>query len=140
MDVNASALDHAASRISRYKPERYQRNVLKPLLMECRGFDSASVNYVLHCLPGTMNSKSAFFDHLIECMNPGAVVFGSTLLQGGIPRNWAAQRLMNFYNAKGIFSNQSDDLPDLDLALKQRFDEVQIDVIGSAALCAGRVR
>jgi hypothetical protein len=43
-------------------------------------------------------------------MNPVAVLFGSTLLQGGVRRTWLAMGLMAAYNWKGIFSNRGDDL------------------------------
>jgi hypothetical protein len=138
MDLNTDALEYASSRISRHKPETYRRDVLEPLSLECGEFDSVAVNYLLHCLPGTMISKSSIFDHLIACMSPGAVLFGSTLLQDGVHASWMARRLMNFYNAKGIFSNRSDNLADLESALRQRFRDVHVDIVGAAALFAGR--
>jgi hypothetical protein len=72
-------------------------------------------------------------------MNPNAIIFGSTLLQGGVSRSGLAQRLMGVYNSKGIFSNQDDDLEGLERSLSQRFREVSIQVVGCAALFAGRV-
>ena len=112
-DINRSSLDFAARRIARHTPETYLRNVLEPVSVDAANFDSAGINYLLHCLPGTIASKTVALDHLKALMNPNAVLFGSTLLQGGVSRNWFARRLMAFYNKKGIFSNQGLLLTDI---------------------------
>jgi len=139
MDLNADALEFASERINRYKPETYRRNVLDPISIDAARFDSVGINDVLHCLPGSIESKTAAFDHLRALMNPNAVLFGSTRLQGGVQRNWMARRLMDLYNKKGIFSNQHDSLDGLKCALGQRFREVSVEVVGCAALFSGRV-
>jgi 2-polyprenyl-3-methyl-5-hydroxy-6-metoxy-1,4-benzoquinol methylase len=137
MDLNTNALEFAAQRLVRYQPERYYQNVLEPITLEAKKFDSVGINYLLHCLPGSIESKSIAFDYLRAMMNPNAVIFGSTLLQG-IPRNWFAKRLMGVYNSKGIFSNQDDDLEGLERSLSKRFRDVSIQVVGCAALFSGR--
>jgi hypothetical protein len=139
MDLNSDALAFASRRIARYKPETYRRNVLEPISIDTRGFDSVGINYLLHCIPGSIESKAVAFDHLKGLMNPNAVLFGSTLLQGGVPRNWFAKRLMDAYNKKGIFSNEHDDLEGLERALTRRLRQVSVQVVGCAALFSGRV-
>lgn len=139
MDLNADALDFAARRIARYAPRTYRRNALEPIAFDGEKFDSVGVNYLLHCLPGAIESKAAVFDHLKSLMNDGAILFGSTLLQGGVARSAAARRLMSFYNRKGVFSNEADDVDGLRAALEQRFRSVSIDIVGCAALFSGRV-
>ena len=106
--------------------------------MNAGGFDSVGLHYLFHCLPGDVESKSVVFDHVAALMNPGAVLFGATLLQGGVPRKWIAQRLMEVYNRKGIFSNERDDLPSLERSLRKRFKDVSVEVVGCAALFSGR--
>jgi 2-polyprenyl-3-methyl-5-hydroxy-6-metoxy-1,4-benzoquinol methylase len=139
MDLNPNTLEFASKRIARYKPKTYRRNVLDPIALDAKKFESVGVNYLLHCLPGSMASKSVVFDHLKALMSPNAVLFGSTLLQRGVPQNWCARRLMDVYNKQGIFSNQDDGLKDLKWALSQRFGEVSVEVVGCAALFSGRV-
>jgi Methyltransferase domain len=139
MDLNRNSLDFASRRLTRYKPETYIRNVLEPVSIDAAKFDSVGINYLLHCLPGTIESKSAALDHLKTLMNPGAVHFGSTLLQGGVARSWFAKRLMDFYNSKGIFSNEHDDAEGLKRALCQRFRSVSVEILGCAAVFSGRV-
>lgn len=138
MDLNPETLQFASRRIARYRPETYRRNVLEPITLDGAKFDSVGMSYLLHCVPGRIEAKTVAFDHLKALMNPGAVLFGATLLQGGVTRNWGARRLMEIYNRKGVFSNRGDDLAGLQRALAQRFADVSIEVVGCAALFTGR--
>ncbi len=67
-------------------------------------------------------------------------IFGSTILQGSVPRSWAAKKLMAIYNKKGIFSNAADDLEGLETALSQRFKDLSVEVVGCTALFSGQLR
>lgn len=139
VDLNPNSLAFAAKRLARYEPETYLRNVLEPIDIGERRFDSVAINYLLHCIPGTIESKSTAFDHLKVLMNPDAILFGSTVLQGGVARNWYAKRFMEIYNRKGIFCNECDDLNGLRRALTQRFRDVSVEIVGCVALFSGRV-
>jgi SAM-dependent methyltransferase len=139
MDLNPAALRFAADRIARHSPEVYRCNVLERIAFDAPKFDSVGVNYLLHCLPGAIAEKAIVFDHLKALANESAVFFGATLLQGGVERSTAARRLMDFYNRKGVFSNTADDLDGLRQALVRRFRNVDIDIIGCAALFVARV-
>lgn len=139
LDLNQYSLEYSSRRIARYKPEVYCRNILEPISANARGFDSVGINAVLHCIPGSMESKAIVLDHVKTLMNSSAVLFGSTLLHGGVPRSWVAKGLMGVYNKKGIFSNRQDDLDGLNRALRQRFKQVTIQVVGCAAVFSGRV-
>ncbi|GAB4360212.1 MAG: hypothetical protein Kow0060_15200 [Methylohalobius crimeensis] len=97
MDLNQNSLDFSSRRIARYTPEIYRCDLLEPISMEMAKFDSVGVNYLLHCLPGSIGDKAVIFDHLKPLMNLHAVIFGATLLQGSVQRNWAAKRLMAVY-------------------------------------------
>lgn len=138
IDLNFTALGYALARVARYRPVGWRHNVLDPIAFNQPGFDSVSANYLLHCLPGDIASKARVFDHLRPLMNPGAVLFGATLVQGGVERTWMARRLMSIYNARGIFANTQDDLDGLRRALTTRFREVSVEVIGCAALFSAR--
>lgn len=139
MDLNTDTLDFASKRIRRYKPEVFRRNVLEPISVDAERFDSIGINLLLHCVPGSMASKSVVFDHLKALLNPGGVLFGSTLIQGGARRRWFARRLMAVYNKKGIFSNEQDSAESLTHALNQRFEDVSVEVQGCTAVFSGRV-
>jgi hypothetical protein len=81
-----------------------------------------------------MDSKAIVLDHIKPLMNAGAVCFGSTLLQAGVTRSWAARLLMAHYNRHGVFSNRLDTLDGLETALRARFSIVSIEIVGCAAL------
>ena len=134
MDMNPNSLAYAARRIVRYQPETYRQNIFEPISESMAAFDSVGINYLLHCLPGTITEKAAILDHLKAVMNPGACIFGSTILQGDVPRSWAARKLMAFYNQKGVFANTQDTLKGLDMVLSQRFDKVSLKLVGCVAL------
>jgi hypothetical protein len=85
-----------------------------------------------------MADKAAAIDHLVAVLNPGAVVFGATLLSGGVERNWYARQVMARNNRVGIFSNLHDDLSGLHDALEQRLADVAIVTVGCVALFSGR--
>ena len=139
MDMNHNSLAFTAKRVARYSPEVYQQNVLEPICHEMAPFDSVALNYLLHCLPGSIAEKAAVFDYLHAVMKPGATVFGSTILnEKGVP-NWAAVKLMRHYNRHGIFSNLTDTLEELERALEKRFKHVAIQTHGCVALFSGRV-
>ncbi len=78
------------------------------------------------------------FDNLAPLLAPGGVVFGATLLSIGVERSAAARALMRVYNRKGVFSNTADSVDTLRAALDQRFNVVEIDVVGCAALFVAR--
>ncbi|MCP3143000.1 class I SAM-dependent methyltransferase [Pyxidicoccus xibeiensis] len=138
MDLNANSLEHAAGRTARYAPETYRRNVLAPIDFDAPRFDSIGVNCLLHCLPGTMDEKAVVFDHLARLLNPGGCIFGSTLLQGDVPRSWQARMLMSLYNRKGVFSNRHDTRESLERALRTRFKDARVTVHGCVALFRAR--
>lgn len=139
LDLSTSCLDVASKRVQRHAPEIIEANVLAPVDYDGPRFDSVGLNYVLHCLPGDIASKAAAFDHLISLTNPGARVFGATLLHEGVHRSWFAQKVMARNNSHGIFCNANDSLAGLRSALSNRFADPTVEVVGCVALFAGTV-
>jgi SAM-dependent methyltransferase len=139
MDLSASCLEVAGARIARYDPETYRGNVLEPLTVDAPKFDSVGMNYLLHCLTGTIRSKGVVFEHLAALVNPGGVIFGATLLHDGVPRNWMARQVMARNNRHGIFSNADDDLDGLRAVLNDHLSDVEVDVVGCVGVFSGCV-
>ena len=137
LDLNPNSLATTTQRVSRFKPVCYQHNALEPLNLNGASFDSIGVNYLFHCLPGNIQSKSIVFDHLKRVLNSGGVIFGSTLLQEGVTRGKMARKLMQIYNKNGIFSNTEDSLEALKTSLAQQFETFEVEVVGCAALFWG---
>jgi ubiquinone/menaquinone biosynthesis C-methylase UbiE len=138
LDLNPNSLEVTAKRVARYRPEVYRANVLEPIRIDGPGFDSIGMSFLLHCLPGPMKSKAVALDHLKALLNPGGVLFGTTILHEGVKRNWAAKLAMRYFNAKKIFSNTEDSLDGLRSELTARFSDVSLRVVGCVALFSGR--
>ena len=84
-DLSPHSLAKSAKRLRRYNPSCYMGNALHRIDIGMSGFDSVSLNYLLHCLPGNLASKSIVFEHVKPLLRDDGVIFGSTIL-GGTPR------------------------------------------------------
>ena len=134
MDLNANSLQAASKRLIRYKPEVYKRNVLEPFGIDAPAFDSIGMMNLLHCLPGNMETKTIVFEYAKAVMNPGAVVFGSTILYEGVKRSAWATLALKYSNKKGWMDNMNDSLEDLRESLQRSFSESSVKLIGCEAL------
>lgn len=139
LDVNLPSLGVTSRRIARYAPEVYHADILDPADLDIQKFDSIACNYLLHCLPGTIQQKGRIFDHLKKLLRPGGVVFGSSILYQGTDISWVSKATMSVYNVVGFFSNRHDDLAGLRNVLSSHFGQVEIAVAGSAALFTAKV-
>jgi SAM-dependent methyltransferase len=139
LDPNPEVLRYAAHRLRRYAPMVHAADALKPITLEPRSFRSAALGYVLHCLPGQLSDKAVVLDNIAPLIEPGGVIFGTTILHDGVHHTRLARRLMRLYNHGGIFSNLEDDLGSLRHELGRRFDHHELEVLGAVALFAVRV-
>ncbi|MFL0796446.1 MAG: class I SAM-dependent methyltransferase [Cellvibrionaceae bacterium] len=139
IDLNANSLQIAAERNKRFNPETYQANILEPISIDCKKFDSLSLHYVLHCLPGSLHQKATCFQHLKPLLNPEATVFGSTILGTGVERNALANYVSNTYNRKGIFCNSEDSLEILTTVLSEHFSSYEVRQEGSVLIFHGQL-
>ncbi|MEK8071535.1 class I SAM-dependent methyltransferase [Rhodococcoides navarretei] len=133
VDLNASSLEHTASRLD-VSPTLIEHDVMLPLPENVDSFDSVSINYVLHCLPGDWSTKSAALTNLADALAPDEVLFGSTVI--GVDQKYTTlgAALMFVYNRIGAFGNRDDDLPGLRQLLSDRFEHVDITMVGNVAL------
>lgn len=132
-DLNPHSLETARQRIRHLSPKTIAGDILAPL-PAMGPFQSVAMCYLMHCLPGSMGAKARAFDNVAQVMAPGARLFGATILQGDTRRSAAAQRLMDIYNRRGIFSNANDDVAGLQSALDDRFSRVRVELQGCVAL------
>jgi hypothetical protein len=139
LDLNRHSLAAAAKRTRRYRPRVVRASVLDPIELGALQFDSVAMNFLLHCLPGSAEQKSATVaGNVRPYLAPGAVVFGSTILGQGVRHNLLGRTLMRAYNKKGIFSNLEDDAAALERGLAAELADVRIDVQGTVALFSAR--
>jgi ubiquinone/menaquinone biosynthesis C-methylase UbiE len=134
MDLNQNSLDEASMRIKRYNPTQYRFNVLEKIKLDTKAFDSISLNYLFHCLPGKLSDKLLVLDNINHLLSENGIIFGSTILSLGINKNRMATKLMSIYNKKGIFSNTQDSIEDLENYLSSKYSHYKIEIKGCVAL------
>jgi SAM-dependent methyltransferase len=135
LDPNPDVLAHVVRRLFDRHPSAVQADVLKPLpLAPSKGFDSAALNYVLHCLPGPPVRKAAAVQNVAAVLKPGGVLFGATVLGATGPHTWLSRAVLRFVNSRRIFDNLSDTERGLRDLLEASFARVEIEVIGSVAV------
>ena len=138
LDLNPTCLEAAARRVARYAPQSYCANVLEPIAIDAPPFQSISITYLLHCLPGPMARKAAAFRYLKPYLAPDGVLFGATILGRGVPHNALGRKVMALYESKGIFGNAEDDEVGLRAALSDQFSEVEVRLRGRVAIFTAR--
>jgi ubiquinone/menaquinone biosynthesis C-methylase UbiE len=140
LDLNPVVLAANAAPLARYRPVQVHADALAPLPLPSGAYDSVGLNFLLHCLPGPWERKSAVFVNAARVLKPGGRVFGSTILASGVPVSGPARKLMEVYNSKGVFHNADDDLAGLQAALDEHFVDVQVTVRGCVALFEASAR
>ncbi|MDA0166512.1 class I SAM-dependent methyltransferase [Solirubrobacter ginsenosidimutans] len=134
LDLNPHVLDVAARRLARYAPRTYQADLLEPLELQPGAFGSIAATHVLHCVPGTMGEKAGILERLSALLRPGGVLFGTTVLAGGVPQTLLSRAHIAGLNREGIFSNRADTLDGLRDELDARFDDYELTTRGSLAI------
>ena len=139
LDLNANSLHAASHRLGRADTRLIQHDVMTPLPPQPEGaFDSISLFYLLHCLPGTLMDKGVVFQHLKTHIAPDGVIYGATILGDSTNHNALGRKLMALYNRKGIFGNRNDTQQALEQQLCLHFREVQVVLCGKVALFQAR--
>ncbi|EJF30453.1 MULTISPECIES: methyltransferase [Enterobacteriaceae] len=135
MDLNTSSLQAASAKAGHRIKDHLQHDVFKPLPQSWHDrFDSISLFYLLHCLPGSLNDKALAIDNIARALKTEGTLFGATILGEGVAHNAFGRKLMNVYNKKGIFSNRQDSAGLLRDVLTARFERVDVKIEGTVAL------
>lgn len=132
LDPNPNVLAHARGRLTHLAPSVVRADVLQPL--GGQRFESAAMNYVLHCLPGPMSRKAAAVRNVAEVLGPDGVLFGATVLGTPGLHTWLSRAALRHNNRRGIFDNLADREEGLREILGATFDTVEIEVVGSVAI------
>lgn len=140
MDLNPDTLAAASARLARYRPTTHQASVLEPFGLPANSFDSVGMSLLLHCLPGAMSAKApVVFNNVRSVLASGGVMFGATLLNGGVHHTALSRQAMKALNRRGQLDNLDDDLDDLDAALSRAYGEHKLRIRGAVALFSARV-
>ena len=136
MDLNKNSLEAANKRIGN-RAKTLLHDAFEPLPFEEK-FDSISLCYLLHCMPGPPERKVPLFKNLSNQLSDKGVLFGSTILGKGVEHNWFGGYLMKVYNEKGYFGNLLDDRKTFEDGLRESFEEVETRVEGVVLLFEAR--
>ncbi len=134
MDLNQNSLEVTGKRLNKYNPEIYQFNVLEAIDLDIEPFDSISLNYLFHCLPGSFPEKLVVLDNIDHLLKDKGILFGATILQQDVAVSYLAEKLMDIYNRKGIFCNAQDKLEELDKFLAKKYRSYEISTEGCVAI------
>jgi len=134
LDLNENALEVSRKRLAKYDPQVYIGSALEKFNMNDQMYDSIGMMNLLHCLPGDMSTKGTIFNNADEVLNPGGIIFGSTILSKGVKHNLLATINLKVCNRKGIMTNLEDDVEVLRDNLKEKFSDSSVEIIGSIAL------
>lgn len=137
VDLNRNSLDAAKARLGREGTQCYVHDITKPLPMTTR-FDSMSMFYLLHCMPGPVDSKTAIFANLKNHLTPDGVVFGATILGQGVRHNLLGRTVMYVFNKKGVFDNRGDSEAAIVDALREHFEIVDARIVGTILIFRGQ--
>ncbi len=139
MDLNLNCLNEAKEALLKkgIDAAAYQADIFKKQPTLSEKFSSISMNYLLHCLPGNMQTKETCVHNAVSMLRPQGVLFGATILADKHLHTTASQFLSNFYNKKQIFSNQEDSHEALLQVLNKHLIDVDVSVIGCVAVFKG---
>ena len=139
LDLNENSLRAAAAQVKQAKVRTFMRDVMQPSSEPAdTGYDSISLFYLLHCLPGTMDDKETAIANLKRYLSKDGVLYGATILGDEAAHNPIGRMLLKLYNDKGVFHNMADTLNDLQRMLRRQFQNVQIRRHNKVALFVAR--
>ncbi len=137
MDLSEDCLKKTRRRLTRYNPSTYVHNILEPYTSSKSNlenkYQSLSLNFVMHCVPGDFKEKSLAFGHLKKLLTNDGVLFGVSVVAKGNKANWCAKPTMRLLNAIGLFNNGNDHPADLLLGLEAHFRYVSVQVVVATA-------
>ncbi|AGG30275.1 class I SAM-dependent methyltransferase [Morganella morganii] len=135
-DLNVHSLECAKKYISDEKLNSCLcHDIFNRFTDELRGgFDSVSIFYLLHCLPGKVSDKKQAIINITETLKDDGILYGATILGEGVKHNRFGSKLMSVYNKKGIFSNVYDSADSLETMLSSLFEDVSVNIQGTVAL------
>ena len=121
------------------RPRRFRRTCWIQSTSATRASTRSGQTFSSTSFPGELEWKATTVaSNLRPYLASGGVVFGSTILGRGVTHNLLGRRLVRLYNQKGIFSNLKDDGRGLERGLASELTDIEIEVVGTVALFAGR--
>jgi methyltransferase family protein len=139
IDRKPQCLAYAARRLARYQPETYLCDA-RQSLRGIQPFDSISLGGVLHCLPGAdFNAKASVLNALRSISRPGTKIFGYTLVNNNIHRDWRRAMTHRVLSAMQVVNFTNDNVADLSRTLSLHLTDCTIESVGSFAFFSALV-
>jgi SAM-dependent methyltransferase len=139
LDLNENSLRAAAAQVKEAEVHTFLGDVMKPGSEPAyTAYDSVSLFYLLHCLPGTMDDKETAIANLKRYLAKDGVLYGATILGEEAAHNAMGRVLLKLYNDKGVFHNMGDTLEGLQRMLRRQFEDVQVRRHNKVALFVAR--
>jgi SAM-dependent methyltransferase len=107
LDANPNVLAHCSRRLAAMNPSTLEADVMKPLPIDGR-FDSAALNFVLHCLPAPQSNKAVAVRNIAAVLESDGVLFGGTVLGITERHTRSARAVLRVFNRIGAFDNLGD--------------------------------
>ena len=133
LDPNPNVLARCSHRLAAMHPTTIQASVMEPLPVDST-FDSAALSFVIHCLRGPMENKATAIRNIATVLESDGVLFGGTVLGLEEHHTPQARLFLRGANKAGDFDNLGDTVEGLRRILEESFRDVEIEVIGSAAM------
>lgn len=147
MDLNPNALAKAKGRVEGAVATTSNPVSVKTVIADATAtlplpadaqFDSISLFFLLHCIPGPPSRKNNVFAAVRPHLSPEGVLVGTTVLGAETPYSWIAWQTLRLYNWKGVFDNWADTANEFEAGLRREFEEVDVRVEGSVLLFTAR--
>lgn len=140
IDLQPNCLAYTTRRLARYRPHPYLRDVLRPIdEIDGGPFDSIALGGIIHCLSGDLTQKSQVFDTIAPLTRAGTRIFGYTLVYDGVPDRFRRVLVHPLLNSLRVIDNRNDRLSDLRRALRARFIDCNVELVGCMALFSATV-
>jgi hypothetical protein len=139
LDLNENSLRTAAAQVKEARVRSFKRDIMQPFAEPAdTGYNSISLFYILHCLPGTMDDKETAIANLRRYLSRDGVLYGATILGDEVAHNPIGRLALKLYNERGIMHNMADTLEGLQRILRRQFQNVQIRRHNKVALFVAR--
>lgn len=139
MDLNRNSLQKTKDKLEVVGVQNiqvYQTNVLDSFPFNDAHYTSVGINYLLHCIPGSLDEKLGTIFHNVKAsIRSGKIVkvFGSTIIIDEDRHTALSRAVMRFYHKKGIFHNQNDTYQGLVEVCNRHSKDVSIKIVGAVA-------
>ncbi|RDA91229.1 hypothetical protein CP533_3403 [Ophiocordyceps camponoti-saundersi (nom. inval.)] len=151
IDLNTDALQTARRRIlntgTSTEVKTLQADILSPPLHltntnppdDETKFDSITIFYLLHCLPGPAEAKiRTVLQSVVPLLSADGLLVGATILGRGREVNVLGRALLALFNWWGVFGNEGDEEAVFRDALVASFRHVDVWCVGAVMLFRAR--